>query len=112
MVLSNGARHLSIAWRAEDEDSNILSVLQEYAAVQGDIMPAAAREALEACGFEECNGADRGLPMGSHLRLREYTREERLKRKAIAAERSQQIKAAALAAVAVGQQSREQENGD
>ena len=70
---------------------------QEYAAAAGGGLPAAAREALESCGLEESLTAD-ASQISMHLRLRVYTREERLARKAGRADQAVQSKAAAIAA--------------
>lgn len=69
------------------------------AAAEGGV-PAAALEALESCGLEESQGAD-AAQISMHLRLRVYTREERLARKADRADQAVASKAAAAAAASI-----------
>lgn len=69
---------------------------QEYVVSASGGLPAEALEALESCGLEESRGAE-DAQISMHLRLRVYTREERLARKADRADQAVASKAAAAA---------------
>lgn len=66
-------------------------------------VPAVAREGLESCGLVESQGVD-ATQINLHMRLRVYSREERLARKADRADQAVQSKAAAAAAAVLASQ--------
>ena len=76
-----------------------------YAVGADSGVPAIAREALESCGIVESQGVDANQ-INMHMRLRVYSREERLARKADRADQAVQSKAASAAAAVLATQAK------